>query len=75
MLPFFLQCKLPNFQRDGVFYLVRCFNCGGKKGKENIAPFLQRGVCAFCGWSKDKSDKLEKFYKKVIVTQKELSFK
>lgn len=52
------QNKLPNFVGDdGTFFLVRCFNCGGKRGRENVLTIAASGHCAWCGWSKEKSEK------------------
>ena len=37
-----------NFQgEDGKVYLVRCPSCK----RENWAPAVADGVCAWCGWS------------------------
>lgn len=40
---------------DGQLYLVRCYNCGGIRGKENYAMAVSSGTCAWCGW-KDKEN-------------------
>ena len=45
------QDKHPNFREDGKLYLVRCFACGGKYGKENYAMAVSSGQCAWCGWT------------------------
>jgi hypothetical protein len=37
-----------NFIKDGQLYLVRCQNCGNR---ENYAPAVAGGMCAWCGWS------------------------
>lgn len=38
---------------DGNLYLVRCMNCNdiGERGRENYAPAVSSGQCAWCGWS------------------------
>lgn len=51
------QLRPPNLiGKDGKFYLVRCFNCGGT---ENYLPAVASGECAWCNWSKEgaKDDK------------------
>jgi hypothetical protein len=40
----------PNFHAGGTFFLVRCFSCGGERGKENWAPAVAGGRCTWCGW-------------------------
>jgi ribosomal protein L37E len=53
MISFESQLRSPNFiGKDGNFYLVRCFNCGGT---ENYLPAVASGVCAWCGWSKERA--------------------
>lgn len=37
------------FIAQGKLYLVRCFKCG----KENYAPTVARGYCAWCGDTPD----------------------
>ena len=46
--------RKPNF-RDGEdrFYLVRCFVCDPDHGRENYAPMVALGECAFCGSGED----------------------
>lgn len=42
----------PNFRStDGQLFLVRCYECGGKNGRENWALAVASGQCAWCGWS------------------------
>ena len=45
--------RLPNFRTGGRLYLVRCFVCpdAGKRGRENYAPSVPSGSCAWCGWT------------------------
>ncbi len=40
---------------DGKLYLVRCLNCAdsGDRGRENWAPNVASGVCAWCGWREE----------------------
>lgn len=46
-----LNDRGPNFRSDdGRFYLVRCFSCGGDRGRENWAMAVASGTCTFCGW-------------------------
>lgn len=45
-----VQDRYPNFRNDGRFYLVRCFVCEPKYGRENWAPTVADGLCAWCGW-------------------------
>ena len=46
------QDRPPNFRdKDGKLFLVRCFACGGERGKENYAPSVPSGQCAWCGWT------------------------
>jgi len=42
--------RKPNY-RDGAGgeYLVRCFACDPEHGRENWAPAVATGRCAFCG--------------------------
>lgn len=44
------QDRPPNFRENGQLYLVRCFECGGEQGRENYAPAVPTGQCAWCGW-------------------------
>jgi len=47
-----VQDRPPNFYADdGRLYLVRCFVCGGEHGRENWAPAVADGTCAWCGWT------------------------
>jgi len=52
------QDREPNF-RDGSgnIYLVRCFSCDKDHGKENWAPMVAEGKCAWCGWEEKKDTK------------------
>jgi len=46
-----LNDRGPNFRdKSGQLFLVRCFSCGGKRGRENWAPAVATGTCAWCGW-------------------------
>ncbi len=46
----------PNFLgADGRFCLVRCFACDPEHGRENWAPAVASGECAWCGWPETKS--------------------
>jgi len=41
----------PNFRaEDGRLFLVRCFACKPKGGKENYIMSVASGQCAWCGW-------------------------
>jgi hypothetical protein len=52
------QDKAPNFRdKKGKFFLVRCFVCGGDKGKENYAMAVASGICAWCGWVANEENK------------------
>lgn len=44
------QDRRPNFRTDGKLFLVRCFNCDPEAGRENWAPAVASGQCAWCGW-------------------------
>ena len=45
------QNKRPNFRDEGgKLFLVRCFECGGERGRENWAMAVASGQCAWCGW-------------------------
>lgn len=50
------QYKSPNFVAHGKLYLVRCFACDAKNGKENYAPIVATGRCAWCGWPETKKE-------------------
>ena len=53
MITFAQQNKPPNYiGKDGSFFLVRCFNCGGT---ENYLPAVASGQCNWCGWSEKKN--------------------
>ncbi len=45
------QDRAPNFRADGQLFLVRCFACEPTRGRENYAPAVATGRCAFCGWT------------------------
>ena len=46
-----VQDQNPNFRsKDGRLFLVRCYICGGERGRENYAPYVASGQCAWCGW-------------------------
>jgi len=48
------QDQRPNFRKDGKLFLVRCFACGDKEqGRENWAPAVASGQCAWCGWKEE----------------------
>ena len=42
-----------NHEVDGKLYLFRCMNCDEVRGKENWAPAVSSGICAFCGWGSE----------------------
>ena len=46
------QDRIPNFRSDddGSLFLVRCFACEPERGRENWAPEVASGRCAWCGW-------------------------
>lgn len=45
------QDKPPNFRdEEGQLFLVRCYACDPKFGKENYAMIVAKGICAWCGW-------------------------
>jgi len=46
-----LQNRLPNFLYKKKFFLLRCYVCGGRWGKENYPKDIGTGSCAWCGWS------------------------
>ena len=47
----------PNFRgADGELFLVRCFHCDPVRGRENWAPVVTTGECAWCGWTEDDED-------------------
>lgn len=45
-----------NFTADGHVYLVRCPECH----KENWAPSVASGVCAWCGYDANRKEKNDK---------------
>jgi len=46
-----IQDRKPNFRGEsGKLFLVRCFSCESKTGRENWAPAVASGTCAWCGW-------------------------
>lgn len=42
-----------NFKADGKTYLVRCPSCE----KENYAPWVSSGICAWCGYNTNEGGK------------------
>lgn len=53
------QALSENFESEGKVYLVRCPKCK----KENWAPNVASGVCAWCGYDanrKEEDDRKEK---------------
>jgi hypothetical protein len=45
----------PNFRDDsGRLFLVKCFACAPKFGRENKITFVYSGECAWCGWKEEK---------------------
>ena len=40
----------PNFYEDDRFYLVRCYACDRRRGKENWGCAVAMGYCCWCGW-------------------------
>ncbi len=51
-----VQDRKPNFRYKGKLFLVRCFVCGDKeRGKENWAPAVAEGRCAWCGWNEKEN--------------------
>ena len=49
------QHQPPNFTKSGRLYLIRCFKCVPEYGKENWAPYVASGQCAWCGWKQGKN--------------------
>lgn len=42
---------LPNFRdKSGQLFLMRCHKCD----RENYAPMVPTGQCAWCGWNEEK---------------------
>ena len=49
--------RAPNFRsKEGNLFLVRCFNCDHKNGRENWGPAVASGRCAWCGWEETFSN-------------------
>jgi len=48
-----IQDKAPNFREDGNLYLLRCFSCDPKIGRENWAMAVDSAYCAWCGWKEE----------------------
>lgn len=48
----------PNVRTEhGRLLLVRCFACDTSgRGRENWAPRVWSGVCAWCGWAAEQPD-------------------
>lgn len=40
----------PNFISCGQLFLVRCYECEPKYGRENYLLAVATGQCAWCGW-------------------------
>jgi len=50
------QLREPNFRNsEGRLFLIRCFVCEPKFGRENYLPAVASGKCAFCGWKENKN--------------------
>lgn len=50
-----IQDQKANFRdKEGKLFLVRCYACESRIGRENYAPAVASGTCAWCGWSEDK---------------------
>lgn len=65
----------PNFVGDnGRLYLVRCYACQPKMGRENWAPAVASGQCAWCGWEYDErmADAMILFREKRGMTLEEI---
>jgi len=46
--------KGPNFRSpDGKLFVVRCEACG----RENWAPAVATGLCAWCGWQEARKER------------------
>lgn len=52
-----VQGRHPNFREDGKLYLVRCFACEPKRGRENYMPSVATGQCAWCGWKEQIAER------------------
>jgi hypothetical protein len=51
------QDKGENFRsEEGKLYLVRCYACEPKYGRENYMPAVASGQCAWCGWGEKRSE-------------------
>jgi len=51
------QERSPNFRDEhGRLFLVRCFQCDPDRGRENWAPAVASGQCAWCGWTEKRED-------------------
>lgn len=55
-----------NFEKNGRFYLVRCFNCDSDKGTENYAINIASGICTWCGWPHCNED-IEKNLRDIAI--------
>jgi hypothetical protein len=52
------QDRNPNFRdKEGKLFLVRCFACEPERGRENYAPAVASGTCAWCGWKEEEEVK------------------
>ena len=46
--------RKPNFRdENGKLFLVKCFACNSEIGRENYAPIVATGQCAWCGWKEE----------------------
>jgi hypothetical protein len=43
--------RAPNWRTGGWLYVQRCFVCEPERGRENYAPSVAKGQCAWCGWT------------------------
>ena len=50
------QDRPPNWRTDGRLFLVRCFACDPKRGRENYAMSVSSGVCAWCDWQEKEKE-------------------
>ena len=51
-----IQFQKPNFVENGELYLMRCYKCDPENGRENWAPYVATGQCAWCGWKEEVKD-------------------
>jgi hypothetical protein len=51
------QDRHPNFRdKSGKLFLVRCFACDPKNGRENYCMAVAAGTCSWCGWKEEKTN-------------------